>query len=127
MDQLFSRIFTDIYRETKESTINQVKDIIDRVEADRLSQRRQVLRADAKVFLLLNFAELFARPVQVHGDFSREQINQIITLDMETIVRNASRELTPERPEISAHMVLQSVAATWPYLELSKVRVWGAD
>jgi hypothetical protein len=98
-----------------------------RIEIDLAAEREGVakkLRADAKVFLLVNLHEMFIRPVGMRRDqYSAERFADVwagLQSDLTGILRKADAD-----PEITARHVLDAVSSIYRELKLPSFEVWG--
>jgi hypothetical protein len=98
-----------------------------RVEIDLIAEREGLakkLRADAKVFLLVNLHEMFIRPVSMRRDQDRAQrfadVWAVLQSDLTEILHKSDAD-----PEITARHVLDAVSSIYRELKLPSFEVWG--
>lgn len=109
--------------------IDEIKEIVD--EAAKSHPGRE-LRADAKLFLVLNFYQMVFLPMvrapQSATKPSRRRLLALIADDTQTIIETA-RSQRPEsdhdRPEISGGQIAEALGKAYRKLKLSEINLWG--
>jgi hypothetical protein len=104
-----------------------------RFEIDSSTEKADMvrnLRADAKVFLLINLYEMYVRPVALRGFFSRgETIEEVfvnLSSDLETILGQARLDSNAENAnETTARHILSAINSVYGRLKISSFNVWG--
>jgi len=103
---------------------------------DRLHEERGVrLRADAKLFLLVNFRELIVRPLDVMGSpAEREELRSVLAGDIRRVALAAAdsgdtdypvRSRDPKEPDgISSHAVVNGLARNWDQVASLRPGFW---
>ena len=142
MDEIYRDIYSQIYdsvqREPNEErrfgvfwldqsanlpfNAGTIRLMIDAAEREAYAGKRQRLRPDAKVFLLINLLEMVAVPVSFSGKGRNLDLGSLLFADTVTLLRRAADEATDG--EVSSHAVLKAVANNWQKLNLSGLKLW---
>ena len=132
MDQEYRPIFEQIYAEYSlygpaypywsEESLRRLRSEIDSAaKREGLSHK---LRADAKLFLLINLHEMFIRPIGMRGLSSPQRgyddVWGIVEVDLSAILRKADAE-----PEITGRHILDAVSSIYRDLKMPSFEVWG--
>lgn len=94
-----------------------VADALDRVMAHGIG-----LRADAQLFLYLNFVEFVAVPVRAIHPSKAENLKDDIEADMHDITSEA--RVLSENSEVTVHSVVNATSTRWQNLRTKALRVW---
>lgn len=138
MDRRFGKIYREMLDEyTRRVVIFQERDPLERemVRAIRDEVAVSGLRADGKLFLVLNMHMMVVAPILAarHNNIGPERLREDVLHDLRRIIEDATRqpEFTgpvPYEPDApSAHAVMASVDRLWRELRINKWRVWGED
>jgi len=112
-----------ISREFSRDSI-EVRRTLDEVEK-RLQQTGQVLRSDAKFFLLINFMQMVAMPLRFTQRVETRELRDLLRNDIGFLVDRAIEVGGPRaKKDISAHAVIDALSRYWPNLKLSRFRLW---
>jgi hypothetical protein len=101
-----------------------------RFEIDSATEKLgKTLRADAKVFLLINLYEMYVRPIALQRFLSRQAMDEVLrdlSPDLEMILRQSASLSNPGN-EITARHILSATATNSVYenLKLTLSNVWG--
>ncbi len=127
---IYERLFESFGREFAEPEQQQLaqdaKQIINEaIDELRLYER---VRPDARHFLLVNFHQFVLVPAYLAGDrlgISKDAVLDSLRTDARTILRD-SEELSRQRekPEISGHIVLNSISNSWDRLKSTFYEFW---
>jgi hypothetical protein len=88
----------------------------------------EIVRPDAKHFLLVNFHQFILTPAYLSSEnlgIKGDQVLHSLRTDVRTILR-ASEELARQREtgEISGHIVLDSISNSWGVLKSTFYEFW---
>jgi hypothetical protein len=95
-------------------------------EADQRlrSEHDRALRPDAKLFLLINFRDMIARPLDAVGDDNdRQQLREGLASDVWTVTDAAGRAGPPDS-EVSSHEVVNALNRNWDQMVTLRTRLW---
>ncbi len=133
MNPIFYGAYERLYQEfeLKSSDVEQnfayeAKRIID--EAIDELQLGEMVRPDARHFLLVNFHQFILMPAYLASrrlDISSTEVFQSLRTDARTILL-ASADLARQRDrsEISGHIVLDSISRSWEFLKSTFYEFW---
>jgi hypothetical protein len=94
------------------------------------------MRPDGELLLYLLAHELVARPVLALNPTAGAELSEELTDDTAAVIRRAAalaedqprgeeeHVRAPERPEISAHKVIDAASQTWPELRSARWGIW---
>lgn len=109
--------------------LRRIKSSVDRgVERANLSNR---LRPDARLFLLVNFHQLFLLPLYYVRGWSGEYEEYVnaVDPDIDLILKEADKSARKagyeEKPEITGRHILDAVHNLWKELRLNRFEIWG--
>jgi hypothetical protein len=97
-----------------------------------------LLRSDAKYFLLVNFDQMFLKPMAIQSRIYPDNFKKLIRQDIVSILKNAEGELLANKTgpnvssptdsiEISGHAVLAAITRIWPKLNVTSAKFWEDD
>lgn len=94
------------------------------------ADKENILRPDAKYFLIVNFHHLIVRPLfeqRPYREFRLEkefaEIEDDIQADITTIVSETKKEA--EQREISGHQIMRTIDRVWKNLKTTRLELWG--
>ncbi|WP_299214672.1 hypothetical protein [uncultured Aquimarina sp.] len=99
-----------------------------------LANRDEILRPDAKYFLLTNFHQMIIKPILESRylliDKSRKEgyfnLENDIQSDIKTIINKSKIQSNySKKNEISGHVIMGTIDELWKELECTKLKVWG--
>jgi hypothetical protein len=103
-------------------------------EALRENESQDLLRPDAKYFLLVNLHQLVVLPVLLLENPNLKSSNlynrllQYLRTDIRTLLnslREESKSFNTKQSALSAHSVMQVLEKKWSELQLTGLDVWG--
>ena len=138
MNSSYERIYDDLFRKyhwrfdlgdytTLEKTL---VDTVKRSIENESSESKDVVRPDAKYFLLVNFHQMIVTPIVERSDrggfiYNKLDLNDLqekIRSDIETIVRASHAD---NEGKISGHAVMSAIDKHWKKLAITKMSIWG--
>jgi hypothetical protein len=93
-----------------------------------IDEYSEILREDAKYFLIVNFDHLILRPILISNyphltnEIRIEELMINIQDDIRTIILVSSKE---SEGEISGHSLMRTIDNLWRSLKTTNYRVWG--
>lgn len=96
-----------------------------RISIDK-ADKENMLRPDAKYFLLVNFHHLIVRPLferRPNREKFYPEIEQDIDADISTIVSETKQN--SEQGEISGHKIMDTINNLWINLRTTRLEFWG--
>lgn len=96
-----------------------------RISIDK-ADKGDILRPDAKYFLLVNFHLLIVRPLFEQRP-NREKLYQEIIQDIESDISTIISETIQnfEQGEISGHKIMDTINNLWRNLKTTRLELWG--
>ena len=132
--EIYQRLYENFGQELSDprqsDLVLRTKDAIERAISELESP--EIVRADAKLFLLANCYQLIALPLNIGQDLvgiSQESLMDTIYSDAKTILDNAER-LARQRgqdqdaTEISGHIVVDTVSSFWNDIRSVWTQAW---
>jgi hypothetical protein len=145
MDSRLHKIFYEKYEDLQVGPTFSIRNFLRRVPphlfraietASSNVKDRRGLRADARLFLAINFHQMVIEPLQEAQSIPQDELLDLVYHDVDTIVQEAanegsqheSREIaaTPSEDGISSGAVLRALARKWKDLELNRLGTWGS-
>jgi hypothetical protein len=103
-----------------------LRELIAGVNERLVAERGVRLRPDAQLFLLLNFRELIARPLDARGPTDvRGELRGGLEHDIWTVADAAAEEA--EEPEVSGHQVVNALSSTWYRMVTLRWGIWDRE
>lgn len=94
------------------------------------NDKENILRPDAKYFLLVNFHHLIVRPLFERRPYAElrfekefQEIEFDIESDIDTIISETKKEA--EQREISGHQIMRTIDRVWRELKTTRLEIWG--
>ena len=94
------------------------------------SDKENMLRPDAKYFLIVNFHHLIIRPLLEERPFRHlpneknfYELEDFIQLDIDMIIQETRSINIQEK--ISGHQIIQTIDRLWQKLKTNKLEIWG--
>lgn len=120
--QGFGRQLSDMEQALAQDAKQVINEAIDELNLS------EIVRPDAKHFLLVNFHQFILVPAYLSSEslsISRDQVVASLRTDARTILR-ASEDLARQREtrEISGHIVLDSINNSWGILKSTFYEFW---
>ena len=88
----------------------------------------RTIRSDAKFLLLLNFAEMVARPIAMSHRLPIGQIQRVILDDIALLIQDSTtHDRAAQRirgEEITGHDIIDSLSRNWKKLKVSNFKIW---
>jgi len=140
MDEEYERIYDELYvgwseeayvpefagaperASTGSDLSNRVSSVVGEADRRLMQKRKHGLRSDAKALLLLNFTNMVAVPLALHGD-DLWYLDEGLHHDVDLIVQTANPD---KEGRISAHAILDALTENWSNLKLGDISLWGA-
>lgn len=124
MDQTIRQIYTKLYDSypTSPGDVDWVRGTISDVTFAFTGEKKVLLREDAKYFILVNFAEMIARPLR--EKVAPDRLAYDLKHDLKLLLDSASF-IRKEKEEISGHDIVNALAKNWAELEVMKLDLWG--
>jgi len=128
-DYLYELDFRDKKRLSLEeySLVRSLKRFID------LANKSEILRPDAKYFLLTNFHQMIIKPiletryVLIDNDRKgRADLEQYIQDDIKTIILESTHSsFNFDQDRISGHRIMKTIDQLWKKLKCTRLDIWG--
>ena len=95
------------------------------------ADKENILRPDAKYFLIVNFHHLIVRPLiegrplrrDFPGDKELLSLEDSIQTDIETIITES--QYLDNHGEVSGHQIMRTIDKLWRELKTTKLEIWG--
>jgi hypothetical protein len=103
-----------------------LRDLIVGANERLIAERGVRLRPDAELFLLLNFREMIARPLDARGSVEvRDELRGGLEHDIWTVAEAAAEDA--EEPEVSGHQVVNALSKTWYRMITLRWGIWDRE
>jgi hypothetical protein len=124
MDQTIRQIYTKLYDSypTSPGDVDWVRGTISDVTSAFTGEKKVPLREDAKYFILVNFAEMIARPLR--EKVAHDRLAHDLKHDLKLLLDSASF-IRKEKEESSGHDIANALSKNWGELEVMKLDLWG--
>ena len=108
-----------------------IREAVEKIDQELSRERGLRLRPDSKLFLLLNFNEMIARPLASGGRLESGKLLSGVEKDLRLIVQRAAEEHRPHpqegelggEAEISSHYIVNALSRSWADLHVTGL-IW---